>query len=52
MRKAFAVMATAGLLAVTAAGPVGASHKSNSPHKAPAPPDCAIEVDFLGICLG
>ena len=53
MRKAFAVLSSAALLAVAAAGPAAASHKSKSPHaNPPGQVDCAIEVDPLGLCLG
>lgn len=56
MRKFFALMAVVALLVTPSA--VFAGHRDG--HKvppgaaknAPPPPDCAIEIDPLGICLG
>ena len=56
MRRLFAILATLALLVTPPMALAG--HKDG--HKvppgaaknAPAPPDCEIEVDFLGICLG
>lgn len=50
MRKVFAVLATAALVAGSAVAPAAGSHKSQSKH-AHAHSDCGIEVDMLGVCL-
>lgn len=57
MRKLFAIVATLGLLAA-APSAAFAGHRDGhqvppgAAKNAPAPPDCEIEVDFLGVCLG
>ena len=56
MRKLFALLAISGLLVASPAALAGHrdGHKvpPGAAKNAPAPPDCAIEVDFLGVCLG
>ena len=56
MRKFFALLAVVALLVTPSAAFAGHRDGHKTPpgaaKNAPAPPDCAIEVDFLNLCLG